>query len=313
MKKKKSSTIPKSHLKTIFSIVLLGLLLVVLLPRLNNLTFSINAIKTAEAGFVLLAVVPQIMSYVWAALAYIVLSKNPLPFGDTLLLQGSTGFANRLLPVGLGGLGLNAYFLIKHHYTGAQASTIVLLNNIIGFWGNIALLGLFLIVDRSLHVKFDNIFRITLIAFVMIVIIIVLSRIIVPLRLRLARTMREVSSVFDSYRKSPLRLFNALFLAMLTALSYSLVLFFSVRSVGAHISLGQALVVMSAGSAAGLVTPTPGGLVGVEAGLTASMVVFGVSQPLALAAALIYRLITYWLPVVPGFICFKLAQSRKII
>jgi uncharacterized protein (TIRG00374 family) len=75
----------------------------------------------------------------------------------------------------------------------------------------------------------------------------------------------------------------------------------------------QALLVLTAGVAGGTLTPTPGGLLGVEAGLIAGFAAFGISTADALAAALLYRLLTYWLALVGGFIAFVYAQHAKYL
>ena len=46
--------------------------------------------------------------------------------------------------------------------------------------------------------------------------------------------------------------------------------------------------------------PTPGGVGVVEAGLTGALVAAGVSAPTALAAVIVYRLLTYVTPIVAG-------------
>ena len=63
----------------------------------------------------------------------------------------------------------------------------------------------------------------------------------------------------------------------------------------------------------GMVTPTPGGLGGVEAGLVGAIVAYGNSSSLAFSAVIIYRLVTFWLPIIPGYLCFWLLRRRKVI
>ncbi len=55
---------------------------------------------------------------------------------------------------------------------------------------------------------------------------------------------------------------------------------------------------------------TPGGLGFVEAGLTATLALAGVSAPDAVLATLAYRLVSYWLPIVVGPVAYWLHSSR---
>ena len=49
-------------------------------------------------------------------------------------------------------------------------------------------------------------------------------------------------------------------------------------------------------------SPTPGGLGAIEAALIAGLTGIGISSGAAVSAVLIYRLATYWLPVLPGWL-----------
>ena len=51
--------------------------------------------------------------------------------------------------------------------------------------------------------------------------------------------------------------------------------------------------------------PTPGGLGAMEAALVAGFTGVGMDPGLAVAAVLSYRLVTYWLPILPGWISFR--------
>ncbi len=52
----------------------------------------------------------------------------------------------------------------------------------------------------------------------------------------------------------------------------------------------------------GMIPFTPGGLGFVEAGLTGTLVLAGVSGPEAVGVALLYRLMSFWLPIPAGLV-----------
>jgi uncharacterized protein (TIRG00374 family) len=87
----------------------------------------------------------------------------------------------------------------------------------------------------------------------------------------------------------------------------------SALALGATLSLIQVIVVFTVGVAAASVTPTPGGIGGAEAGLAAALTGTGMTADLAISIALLYRLITYWLPIIPGFICFQYSVKKEYI
>ena len=50
--------------------------------------------------------------------------------------------------------------------------------------------------------------------------------------------------------------------------------------------------------------PIPGGIGGVEGGMIGSFIAFGVSGSIAALAVLAYRLISFWLPILPGTVAY---------
>ncbi len=59
--------------------------------------------------------------------------------------------------------------------------------------------------------------------------------------------------------------------------------------------------------------PTPGGLGAMEAALVAGFTGIGMDGAIAVATVLSYRLATYWLPILPGWISFQLLERRNYI
>jgi uncharacterized protein (TIRG00374 family) len=60
----------------------------------------------------------------------------------------------------------------------------------------------------------------------------------------------------------------------------------------------------------GNLLPMPGGVGGVEGGMIAALVAFGVNGGLAVVAVLTFRAFTFWLPLIPGVIAyFQLRQT----
>jgi uncharacterized protein (TIRG00374 family) len=100
--------------------------------------------------------------------------------------------------------------------------------------------------------------------------------------------------------------------AWLTILSV-LVLAVSATASGADVGLLEVFVVYLASSAVASLSPTPGNLGSSELAFTAGLVAVGVTPPVALAAVLLYRLLTFWLPIVPGLLAFRSLRARGAI
>jgi undecaprenyl-diphosphatase len=96
-------------------------------------------------------------------------------------------------------------------------------------------------------------------------------------------------------------------------LGYSACLYFAVSAFGSEASFAAvALVYLTAGSVAAA-APTPGGLGAVEAILLAALTGIGIASPVALAGIFLYRLATFWLPILPGALSFRWLLGRDAI
>jgi uncharacterized protein (TIRG00374 family) len=99
---------------------------------------------------------------------------------------------------------------------------------------------------------------------------------------------------------------------MVLTLCYVLCLWAAAAALGVHLSVVAALLVLTLGVGAGSATPTPGGLGGYEAGLVAGLIAYGADSSAALAVALLFRLISYWLTLAAGAVAFAYAQRRGL-
>ncbi|MFW5949795.1 MAG: lysylphosphatidylglycerol synthase transmembrane domain-containing protein [archaeon] len=93
-------------------------------------------------------------------------------------------------------------------------------------------------------------------------------------------------------------------------LSLSGALWLSLAAIGHTVPFVAALIVVPVGSIAAI-TPLPGGLGGVEAAFIALLVsTAGITAPVASAGIVIYRLSTYWLPIVIGGVIAAMLGER---
>jgi len=80
-----------------------------------------------------------------------------------------------------------------------------------------------------------------------------------------------------------------------------------------HFPLIPVMAVYVVASTLGQLAPTPGGLGAVEAATVAGLTAVGVAAAPAVAAVLTSRLLTFWLPALPGVAAFRLLQHHDVI
>ena len=84
----------------------------------------------------------------------------------------------------------------------------------------------------------------------------------------------------------------------------------ALMAVGVKPRFSVVLLAYGAAAVLGMIPITPGGLGFVEAGLTAMLILAGVSSNDALLATLAYRVVSYWLPLPAGVVAHLLFRHR---
>lgn len=303
------------HIRSVLKIVIVGLIIYLVVAGFGGLSHSWAAIKSANPQYIGLAILAIAGSYVAAAVTYMLLSPRRLRFGPTLTIQTAGGLVNRLLPAGLGGLGINTIYLNKRGLALPLAATVVTLNTAIGFVGNLLLVAATVLLGRLPSVQLQ-LPAVPVQPYILGAIVLLIVAIIVLLRRHMNRRwrlgLRDAARYLRTAATRPLHTILALGSSMSLTALHVFGLYFVLQSVGVPQVWGVVLVAISIGAAAGAAVPTPGGLGGAEAGIAAVLIAYGVSADNAVAAALVYRGITYWLPLLPGYFALRVADKRYL-
>ena len=299
--------------------VLLALLFIlalyVLLPQLSIFRNSWHLLGNLKLVWTLTAVGLTITTYLLAALTYCLLAPLRLRYHEVVVVQFAAMLVNRLLPAGVGALGANyAYLRHKRHGT-TQAASVVAVNNLLGIVGHalIVMVVLALSSEYSRHLAAGSEHKIKSVAEVIagVVIAVVLIGLVFSRR-HLKRLLATIGSQIAVYERRPWRLSGALLSSMLLTACNVLCLYSCMLAIGVHLPLIVVMLIFTFGLSTGTVTPTPGGLGGFEAGLTAGFVAYHIGSGSALAIALLFRLITYWLMLLVGIVAFIMSQRKHV-
>jgi len=304
----------RSTKRRLLTLLILLLVLYVFLPQLNGFSQSLNVLSSVDVRLWFLGLCLLIPTYMAATFTYQFLAMHKLQYTQTLLVQVATAFTNRLLPAGIGAMGLSTLYLLKNRHKTPEALGIVAVNNGLGIIGHtlaltVALLGTN-ISEFQLRIPSWSAGAYGIIAIVTsLTILLLVAR---KLRHKISSTIHAIVLRLTYYRDHRLRLVASLCSSLVVSLLHVAILTICSWSLGNKVTFTTAFIVFSVGIFIGTATPTPGGLVGMEAGLVAGFIAFGVDPGLALASALLYRLTTYWIPLLPGFLVFQSVRSRYL-
>jgi glycosyltransferase 2 family protein len=306
----------QTTLRHILLLVAVVVVVYLLLPQFGDFRSSGHILVQARPLFTTVAIVLAFATFAAGAGTYCLLAARRLDYARTLLVQLAAMFVNRLLPAGMGAVGVNYLYLRHERHSAAQAGSIVAMNNLLGFMGHFVLLGATLLIFSGKVIapgghRFAD--PLTFMKIMLVVSIILLLSALLFGRSKVTRLLKDVKKQLLSYKRKPWVLLAALGTSMILTLCNVGCLFFCAYALNMHISFVMVILVFTLGVGVGAAIPTPGGIGGFEAGLAGGFVAYGVDPASALAAALLFRLVSYWLPFGAGAVALVACQRRKLL
>ncbi|WP_326817716.1 MULTISPECIES: lysylphosphatidylglycerol synthase domain-containing protein [unclassified Streptomyces] len=271
-------------------------------------------VEQAEWGWVAAALGFSALSYVAAAMSLLGFVPERVPFGKTVLAQVAGSFVKIVAPPAVGGVALNTRFLQRSGVRPGLAVASVGASQLFGLGCHVLLLGAFGYLTGTEKTPSSLTPSRTVIAGLLTVAVLVLVVTAIPfLRKFVVTRVRSlfagvVPRMLDVVQRPQKLLTGIGGMLLLTGL-FVMCLDASIRAFSGpdvpQLSYASIAVVFLAGNALGSAAPTPGGMGAVEGALTLGLIAVGLPKEVAAPAVLLYRLMTLWLPVLPGWLCFN--------
>lgn len=299
--------------RTLVMIVVGSLAGYVLLSQLADVDL-VGLLRRAQPGWMIAALVFSLATYIGAAWSLSGFVPERIPLHRTVLAQLAGDFATLVSPPTLGAVAINMRFLQRAGLHPALAAASVGVSQVMAFVFHIVLLLGFGIAAGTQHDFTFNPPRLAVIA-VVAVIVILLGLLAVPwvrntILNRVRPTLREVGPRLATVAQRPAKLAEGIGGILVLNLAYVMVLVASIQAFGGELNFAVIAVVYLAGATLGQAAPTPGGLGAVEAALAGGLTAAGLDSGIAVSAVLLYRLVTFWLPTVPGYWAFTWLSKR---
>lgn len=282
-----------------------------LLTQLAGIDFG-NVFANTHWGWVAAAVLFSALSYVAAAMSLLGFVPERVGFLRTVVAQVAGSFVKLVAPAAVGGVALNTRFLQRAGVRPGLAVASVGASQLFGLGAHILLLLAFGYLTGTEKTTSLTPSR-TVIAGLLTVAVLVLVVTAIPfLRKFVVTRLRSlfagvVPRMLDVLQR-PMKLVTGIGGMLLLTGLFVMCLDASIRAFDdghQQLSYASIAVVFLAGNALGSAAPTPGGVGAVEGALTIGLIATGVPKEVAAPAVLLYRMMTLWLPVLPGWICFN--------
>ena len=289
------------------------------LPQLANAGATARSVGQLRWSWVTAVSLAAGLTYAMAALSLMAASGVALGFGRTMSAQLAAAFTNRFVPAGVGAMATNVRYLERAGSSRPAALTAVGLDSMAGFVVHASGLAAVAALFRSTHQHFsvhspdvpDNWWVLVLIAVALSGCGIALA--LARLRGRFSHAARSALDQLRALIRDHSRGRQLLAASAGVTAAYVLALYAAARAAGGAPSVVSVAAVYLGGSALAAASPTPGGLGAVEASLIAGLTSVGQPAAAAVTTVLAFRIITYWLPVLPGAVSFWALRRAELL
>ncbi len=274
-------------------------------------------LRSANWQWSLVALGLSAVTYLGAALSLSGFVLERLRLARTFLAQVAGSFVTLVTPAAVGGVALNIRYLRRSGLSAADSAASVGVSQLVALTLHLSLLVIFAAIsgtaqDHSLQPPGWVLFVIAgLVAVALAVLATPPGRRL--LRARIAPMLGQVVPRLLDAAQQPAKLAEGVGGAVLLTAGYILCLAASVRAVGGSLPLASIAVVYLTGSAVGSMVPTPGGLGAVEAALSAGLIAARLPGATAVSAVLLFRTLTFWLPVPLGWGALNYLQRKSLL
>lgn len=280
---------------------------------------SISAAASANPGWLAAAAATALLTVPCSAMCVVGASGRELPLGRTFAVELAGSFLNRIAPGGLGRAMLSVRYLTRHGLTPERAVSTVAIGSAVGVVAHIVAVTTawsFASQSGGQMPSFVNP-RILVAAAAVVTVAAVIGTGVLRARPHLADAARrrgadlikDIIGLASDGRSSTRLIVGALAVRVM----YVACFLVSLQAAGVTVDPALAALAYFAGTAIASAAPSPGGLGAAEVALAGTVMAIGVPADLAVAGVLIYRLATYWMLSLAGYVSWTTLRRRGIV
>lgn len=291
-----------------------------LLNLASNWEETWDAFTTADFAYIPPIIVMMICTYLAGSWSLMGATTVHLSFTRTSAVMFGQSFLNRFTPANAGGMAMRVRYLQLNGLDVTVAGATIGLTSGASGLAQAILIVVFLIwggaSDRFSDFSFPDIGVILIIVACLglmawFVLATTWGRTV--LRPWLGGAYGKVKESLGEVLRSPRQLTRLMGGAIFNKLANVIAFWLSVLAFDVDMGFAKAGALYMIANTIGSAVPTPGGVGGVEAALTAALISFGVDNATAAAIVLLFRTLTFWLPTLPGYFFMRYCQRAGIV
>ncbi len=305
--------------KTLMVIATLAVSAFFLLPQLADLDTLLDQVKDASIPWIVAATMLSLLTYVGATVSLLGAIPGRVPFPGAFLAQLASSFANRVTPAKVGGVATNIRYFQKQGIPVPIAVSAVGINGVAGLIVHITMTTFFFVLAGRSDVETPVSLPSTALLLTILGAILAISALvyIIPWGRRLLSKqvmphLRTAGSSLKTIAAQPGKLLALFGGSAVITMAYLAAFAASMYAFGTEVSFPVMAVLFLSGSAVAQAAPTPGGLGATEAALVAALSTVEAPE-IVVPAVFLFRLVTYWLPILPGWLAMTSLQRRNLL
>ena len=301
--------------RTIFTIAIAFIAVFIVVSSLN---FSdlVTTLTSANPWWMAASAVLACLIWVGSAVPLMALSPEKLHFRDTLIAQVAASIITVVAPAGVGPAALNLRYLRKRRVPTAAAVTTVTLMQISQALITIILLLLVMVSagsSLSVSLPYGTILAVVAVVMLAVGVIMAVPKVRRWIWAKIEPTWQQVYPRLLWIIGQPRRLAAVVAGNLLMNIGYVGAFWTAMVAMGGSLNFSTVAITYLTANAAGSFIPSPGGIGTVETALTSGLTVAGVSSSVAIATALLYRLVTFYGRIPFGWLAMKYMEKKDLI
>ena len=306
------------------NVVMIALLIIVAYSIVGaiqsvGLSSIVDAITAASLGGLLLAFVLGQVPRVASAFAVSKAAPLPIPLARLTLLEFAITFVNLAVPSTAARVAVNIRFFQRNGLDRTTAIGVAGLDSVAGFVAQITLM--LVIVGFGLGSLNMNISasapdlngQLVLLVVAAIAVGVAVVAFVPKFRDPVVTLLKTTWAKIGPLLSSPRRLISVILANLLVQLLFSLAMYAVLRAFGQDVGFADVVLVNVAVALFAGLMPVPGGVGVTEAALTAGFTAIGVDSATAMAAAITYRIITFYAPPCLGYFAMRSLRAQRML
>jgi uncharacterized membrane protein YbhN (UPF0104 family) len=304
-------------------LAVLGFVAYLLISQLADIGFDaiVDAIRDASLPIVLFALLLGQVPRVAQAASLQTASPAPVPLERVTRLQFATCFVNLVMPSTAARVATSIRFFQRSGATSAAAVSAGALDSVFGFIAQILLLvgslllGLGTLGFDGLDVRSTDrsgLWTLVLVLAALLAVAAVVVALVPRLRVAVLGFLGQLREALLVLR-SPVAVVGLIGWNLAAELLFSLTIWVVLQAFGQDVGFADVVIINEAVALFAGLVPVPGGIGVTEGALTAGFVAVGVPEEIAFSAALTYRMCTYYLPPIWGYLAFRSLREERFL